>query len=73
MGGREKEKLVAPQREKGKLGAPEGKRGNGGKDFGDPIPPGNQTARTQARTHSTTRNDSPLGLTRQPPNNMIFD
>ena len=54
VGGREKGKLVAPKRAKGKLGAPEGKKENGGKDFCDPIPLGNQTAFTHERTHAPT-------------------
>ena len=67
MGGKGKEKARRPQKEKGELGAPKGKRENGGKDFCDPIPLGNQTARTYARTHDTTRNAFPVGPTAQPP------
>ena len=63
----EKGKLLAPERTEGKFGAQKGKRENGGNPFCDPISLGNQTARTHARTDSTTRNDCPVGLTPQPP------
>ena len=54
MGGREKGKFVASKREKEKLGEEKGKRENTGKVICDPIPLGNQTARTHPRTR---RND----------------
>ena len=62
-GGRKKGKLVAPKREKEKLGGHKGKRENTGRDFCDPIPLVNQTARTQARPNETTSwLDSPPNL-----------
>ena len=65
MGGEEKRASLSPPKgKKGKLGAPKGKRGNGGKHF---CPLGNQAARTQTRTHGTTRNDFLAGLSPQPP------
>ena len=48
------------------------KREKAGKVFCDPIPIGNQTARTNARTHGTTRNNFPVGLTPQPPIFIVF-
>ena len=50
MGEGEKGKLQGPKREKGKLPSQKGKRERGGRRLLNPIPLGNQTARTQART-----------------------
>ena len=60
---REKGKFAKPKREKGKLGVPKREKGKGRNLLCDPIPLGNKIARTHARTHSTTRNDFPVGLT----------
>ena len=57
MGGREKGKLVAPEGKREKHATPKEKRENTGNLFCDPIPLGNQAARSHARTR---RNDFPI-------------
>ena len=59
-------------RGKGKGKAPHGKREKEkrGTVFRGPIPLGDQTARTNARTNGTKRNHFPVDLTVQAPNNI---
>ena len=73
MGGKGKGNFVAPQKVKGQFDAPVRKKENGGSHFCDPIPLGNQTAGTHARTHSTTRNCFPVGLTPKLPEPPIHN
>ena len=65
-----KRESSAPKKGKGKARRPRREKGTGRSLFCDPTALGNQT---KPRTHGTTQNDFPVGLTSQPPIGLYRD